>query len=687
MTNETAAAALETIGGIETAIDSFMTMVEPNDKAIPISEAKLSESIIERKQTLPFISDCDYDHIPVHINGVRFVALLDTGSKANLIHNEVWQQVRGVKGALSQLEDPQGVYLRGVTGHKSIPLGATWVNLRIGDFCKTISVLVVEGTFTPVILNNQFIHEHLDTVRLSGTEAFRYKIRTTGFILQPAKPEYIFAPDIALIWQDTIIPPGVRVRVPLTIRRVFPHEALITLTGFKNQPNTIEIYAVPFYYRRDGPMYVVIKNISKEAITVYRGRPVGKVILASTDHIDTNRPSDLMSDLKGRMRGEHPNACYVRVDCSMVEAPQDLLEVQPHVIDVVEASTQTDKQHEVSVQCNTWRVRSEDHIAKHLKHHRVEPTEDGINPEQGLTANPVKHREGLLPDEHYIPSAPGSIDQPVTVDSTNNRLIYKPPPQALPISDPVEAITTAPAEMSHPHRFEIENPAVSFQHRLHESQLGYSPEWPDDFRDRHVITDKGHYPAEEYKVEPSGEAWDDHAPDKCTTIDCGFCYYFCDVLTNMRLMGLSDFNDEGTTERLDPDSHLQSKIDVDEHQHGAEGCTDMPKSLQTLYNRGVQDITRLVEKGALGTDPAKLQQYIDRFRLTCLRRCSLFARHDEDLGAVPPDLYQATFSLKPGGSIKPRPITYSEDTKAKLKLEVKKIEKMKVLQEVKEPSE
>ena len=298
-----------------------MTLAGPHDHAIPIAESRLTQSVLERKHALPFISQGDFDHVNVHINGVHFVALLDTGSRANIIHKEVWEQIRGIQGSLPDLEDPQGVYLRGVTGHKAAPLGATWVNVCIGDFNKTISVLVVESIFTPVILNNQFIHEHLDTVRLPGSDVFRYKIRHTGYILEPTTPQYIFSPEVALLAQNAIIPPEQKVRVLITVRKEFPTGEKLTLVGFKTQPETIKLYATPFLYDKQKTVQVYIKNVSHEAITVYRGRPLGRIVPAPdqdlTEHLVTSQADELSVEWDMDAHGVR----YTRVDCNMTFIP------------------------------------------------------------------------------------------------------------------------------------------------------------------------------------------------------------------------------------------------------------------------------------------------------------------------------------------------------------------------------
>ena len=206
-----------------------------------------------------------------------FVALLDTGAKANLMHKRVWNRIKHY-GNFPALK-PSTMRLRGIGNTPVIPDGTITVPIKLGNSLMQVEFLVIDTMSLAFILNSSFIHHYLEPVKSTDGKGWQYKVQATGEILQRVQPEYMYPPDFATCAETTTIPANKQFVIPFLFDSVFQRGEKLKLDPFYLAKDT-RVHATSFVYRSYDQYVVEVSNSTGADITVPHGCPMGQIVSA-----------------------------------------------------------------------------------------------------------------------------------------------------------------------------------------------------------------------------------------------------------------------------------------------------------------------------------------------------------------------------------------------------------------------
>ena len=238
------------------------------------------------------------------INGVTVVILVDTGTPATVLSEEVWNRAR-VDGA--ELEPVAGVGLVGVQGSPLQLHGSAQVQLQLEGETFLGKMIVADSLMSDVILGRDFLKTHQCTVELSkNRDVLRFK--ELGMVITFS--DSVDNPEISslnVVLESTLqVPPHSEIEI---IRRVPQAASNKTwMVGSRKQGRCACMMARAVVKPDGVGVPLRLLNLRDEAITIPKGITIAEIERIPDDAVATvtspqERVSETTSDHRSTLWG------------------------------------------------------------------------------------------------------------------------------------------------------------------------------------------------------------------------------------------------------------------------------------------------------------------------------------------------------------------------------------------------
>ena len=131
--------------------------------------------------------------VTVQLNGLEVKMELDTGASLSVISEDVYTQLKNIKGSTLNLQDTK-LTLKSYTGEIIPVLGTLSVEVKYKDFCRHLSVIVVKGKVPSL-----FGRHWLQHVKLQWSEIFHLSALSPDVFSLLGKHEALFKDGLGTV--------------------------------------------------------------------------------------------------------------------------------------------------------------------------------------------------------------------------------------------------------------------------------------------------------------------------------------------------------------------------------------------------------------------------------------------------------------------------------------------------------